>query len=247
MTIPTRDDARRPNELRPTTITPHYLVHAEGSVLIEAGRTRVICSASVEDRVPPFLRNTGKGWITAEYSMIPRATTTRSTRESTAGKVKGRTHEIQRLIGRSLRAVSKLDALGERTIWIDCDVIQADGGTRTAAITGSFVALVLAVQRMRDQGRITSMPVLDHVAATSVGILAGTPMRDRAYSEDSAADVDMNIVKTGDGRFIEVQGTAEGAPFAREALDQLLGLADEGIRQLIELQRKHVGNYLPNA
>jgi len=247
MTIPTRDDARRPNELRPTTITPHYLVHAEGSVLIEAGRTRVICSASVEDRVPPFLRNTGKGWITAEYSMIPRATTTRSTRESTAGKVKGRTHEIQRLIGRSLRAVSKLDALGERTIWIDCDVIQADGGTRTAAITGSFVALVLAVQRMRDQGRITSMPVLDHVAATSVGIVAGTPMLDLAYSEDSAADVDMNIVKTGDGRFIEVQGTAEGAPFAREALDQLLGLADEGIRQLIELQRKHVGNYLPNA
>ena len=207
----------------------------------------MICSASVEDRVPPFLRNTGKGWITAEYSMIPRATTTRSTRESTAGKVKGRTHEIQRLIGRSLRAVSKLDALGERTIWIDCDVIQADGGTRTAAITGSFVALVLAVQRMRDQGRITSMPVLDHVAATSVGILAGTPMLDLAYSEDSAADVDMNIVKTGDGRFIEVQGTAEGAPFAREALDQLLGLADEGIRQLIELQRKHVGNYLPNA
>ncbi|MAM83196.1 MAG: ribonuclease PH [Acidobacteria bacterium] len=247
MTIPTRDDARRPNELRPTTITPHYLVHAEGSVLIEAGRTRVICSASVEDRVPPFLRNTGKGWITAEYSMIPRATTTRSTRESTAGKVKGRTHEIQRLIGRSLRAVSKLDALGERTIWIDCDVIQADGGTRTAAITGSFVALVLAVQRMRDQGRITSMPVLDHVAATSIGIVAGTPMLDLAYSEDSAADVDMNIVKTGDGRFIEVQGTAEGAPFAREALDQLLGLADEGIRQLIELQRKHVGNYLPNA
>ena len=247
MTLPTRADARRPNELRPTTITPHYLVHAEGSVLIEAGRTRVICSASVEDRVPPFLRNTGKGWITAEYSMIPRATTTRSTRESTAGKVKGRTHEIQRLIGRSLRAVSKLDALGERTIWIDCDVIQADGGTRTAAITGSFVALVLAVQRMRDQGRITSMPVLDHVAATSVGILAGTPMLDLAYSEDSAADVDMNIVKTGDGRFIEVQGTAEGAPFAREALDQLLGLADEGIRQLIELQRKHVGNYLPNA
>ena len=247
MTIPTRDDARRPNELRPTTITPHYLVHAEGSVLIEAGRTRVICSASVEDRVPPFLRNTGKGWITAEYSMIPRATTTRSTRESTAGKVKGRTHEIQRLIGRSLRAVSKLDALGERTIWIDCDVIQADGGTRTAAITGSFVALVLAVQRMRDQGRITSMPVLDHVAATSIGIVAGTPMLDLAYSEDSAADVDMNIVKTGDGRFIEVQGTAEGAPFAREALDQLLGLADEGIRQLIELQRKHVGNSLPNA
>jgi len=247
MTIPTRDDARRLDELRPTAISPNYLLHAEGSVLIEVGRTRVICSASVEDRVPPFLRNSGKGWITAEYSMLPRATTTRSTRESTAGRVGGRTHEIQRLIGRSLRAVSKLEALGERTVWIDCDVIQADGGTRTAAITGGFVALVLAVQGMRERGQITSMPVLDHVAATSVGVVAGAPMLDLAYSEDSVAEVDMNIIKTGDGRFIEVQGTAEGAPFERDTLNQLLGLADEGIRQLIERQREIVGPYLTKA
>ena len=247
MTIPTREDARRPDELRPTQLRPNYLLHAEGSVLIEVGRTRVICSASVEDRVPPFLRNSGKGWITAEYSMLPRATTTRSTRESTKGKVGGRTHEIQRLIGRSLRAVSKLETLGERTVWIDCDVIQADGGTRTAAITGGFVALVLAVQGMRERGQITSMPVLDHVAATSVGVVAGVPMLDLAYSEDSVAEVDMNIIKTGDGRFIEVQGTAEGAPFERDTLNQLLSLADEGIRQLIEQQREIVGAYLTKA
>lgn len=247
MKIPTRDDARRLDELRPTAISPNYLLHAEGSVLIEVGRTRVICSASVEDRVPPFLRNSGKGWITAEYSMLPRATTTRSTRESTTGRVGGRTHEIQRLIGRSLRAVSKLEAFGERTVWIDCDVIQADGGTRTAAITGGFVALVLAVQGMRERGQITSMPVLDHVAATSVGVVAGVPMLDLAYSEDSVAEVDMNIIKTGDGRFIEVQGTAEGAPFERDTLNQLLSLADEGIQQLIERQREIVGAYLTKA
>ena len=247
MTIPTRDDARRLDELRPTAISPNYLLHAEGSVLIEVGRTRVICSSSVEDRVPPFLRNSGKGWITAEYSMLPRATTTRSTRESTTGRVGGRTHEIQRLIGRSLRAVSKLEAFGERTVWIDCDVIQADGGTRTAAITGGFVALVLAVQGMRERGQITSMPVLDHVAATSVGVVAGVPMLDLAYSEDSVAEVDMNIIKTGDGRFIEVQGTAEGAPFERDTLNQLLSLADEGIQQLIERQREIVGAYLTKA
>ena len=247
MKIPTRDDARRLDELRPTAIIPNYLLHAEGSVLIEVGRTRVICSASVEDRVPPFLRNSGKGWITAEYSMLPRATTTRSPRESTTGRVGGRTHEIQRLIGRSLRAVSKLEAFGERTVWIDCDVIQADGGTRTAAITGGFVALVLAVQGMRERGQITSMPVLDHVAATSVGVVAGVPMLDLAYSEDSVAEVDMNIIKTGDGRFIEVQGTAEGAPFERDTLNQLLSLADEGIQQLIERQREIVGAYLTKA
>ena len=247
MKIPTRDDARRLDELRPTAISPNYLLHAEGSVLIEVGRTRVICSASVEDRVPPFLRNSGKGWITAEYSMLPRATTTRSTRESTTGRVGGRTHEIQRLIGRSLRAVSKLEAFGERTVWIDCDVIQADGDTRTAAITGGFVALVLAVQGMRERGQITSMPVLDHVAATSVGVVAGVPMLDLAYSEDSVAEVDMNIIKTGDGRFIEVQGTAEGAPFERDTLNQLLSLADEGIQQLIERQREIVGAYLTKA
>ena len=242
MTLPTRDDARRPDQLRPTTLTPNYLIHAEGSVLIEAGRTKVICSASVEDRVPPFRRNTGKGWITAEYSMLPRATTTRSTRESTAGKVGGRTHEIQRLIGRSLRAVSTLEALGERTIWIDCDVIQADGGTRTAAITGGFVALVFAVRRLRESGKIASMPVRDHVAAISVGIVAGAPMLDLAYSEDSTAEVDMNIIKTGDGRYIEVQGTAEGAPFGRDALDRLLELADAGIADLIALQRTILGD-----
>ena len=247
MKIPTRDDARRLDELRPTAIIPNYLLHAEGSVLIEVGRTRVICSASVEDRVPPFLRNSGKGWITAEYSMLPRATTTRSPRESTTGRVGGRTHEIQRLIGRSLRAVTKLEAFGERTVWIDCDVIKADGGTRTAAITGGFVALVLAVQGMRERGQITSMPVLDHVAATSVGVVAGVPMLDLAYSEDSVAEVDMNIIKTGDGRFIEVQGTAEGAPFERDTLNQLLSLADEGIQQLIERQREIVGAYLTKA
>ncbi len=247
MTAPTRDDARRPDQLRPTSLTPHYLLHPEGSVLVEAGRTKVICTASVEDRVPPFLRNSGKGWITAEYSMIPRATTTRSTRESTTGKVGGRTHEIQRLIGRSLRAVSNLEGLGERTVWVDCDVIQADGGTRTAAITGGFVALVLAVQRMRERQQIASMPVRDHVAATSVGVVSGTPMLDLAYSEDSAAEVDMNVVKTGDGRFIEVQGTAEGAPFDRAALDGLLALAEAGIRELIELQRTIVGDFLTDA
>ena len=236
MTIPTRDDARRPDELRPTEISPNYLLHAEGSVLIEVGRTRVICSASVEDRVPPFLRNSGKGWITAEYSMLPRATTTRSTRESTAGRVGGRTHEIQRLIGRSLRAVSKLEALGERTVWIDCDVIQADGGTRTASITGGFVALVLALQKMREASIIDSMPVQDYVAATSVGVVGGTPMLDLAYEEDSSADVDMNVVKTGDGRFIEVQGTAEAEPFGRDALDRLLELADIGTRILFVRQ-----------
>jgi ribonuclease PH len=203
-----RSDARDAEQLRPTRLTPHYLLHAEGSVLIEAGRTRVICTASVEDRVPPFLRGSGKGWITAEYGMLPRATTTRVTREASKGKVSGRTQEIQRLIGRSLRAVSQLEALGERTIWIDCDVIQADGGTRTASITGGFVALVLALQKMREASIIDSMPVQDYVAATSVGIVGGTPILDLAYEEDSSADVDMNVVKTGDGRFIEVQGTA---------------------------------------
>ena len=213
-------------------------------MLIEAGRTRVICTASVEDRVPPFLRGSGKGWITAEYGMLPRATTTRVTREASKGKVSGRTQEIQRLIGRSLRAVSQLEALGERTIWIDCDVIQADGGTRTASITGGFVALVLALQKMREASIIDSMPVQDYVAATSVGIVGGTPILDLAYEEDSSADVDMNVVKTGDGRFIEVQGTAEMEPFGRDALDRLLELADIGTRHLIDLQRDIVGSFL---
>lgn len=242
-----RSDARNAEQLRPTRLTPHYLLHAEGSVLIEAGRTRVICTASVEDRVPPFLRGSGKGWITAEYGMLPRATTTRVTREASKGKVSGRTQEIQRLIGRSLRAVSQLEALGERTIWIDCDVIQADGGTRTASITGGFVALVLALQKMREASIIDSMPVQDYVAATSVGIVGGTPILDLAYEEDSSADVDMNVVKTGDGRFIEVQGTAEMEPFGRDALDRLLELADIGTRHLIDLQRDIVGLFLADA
>ncbi len=239
-----RFDDRAANVLRPTRLTPHYVKHAEGSVLIEAGDTRVICTASVEDRVPPFRRNSGKGWVTAEYGMLPRSTTTRNQREASAGKVGGRTQEIQRLIGRSLRAVTRLEDMGERTIWVDCDVIQADGGTRTAAITGGFVALVLALQKMRAQNQISTMPVRDFVAATSVGIVDGQPLLDLAYEEDSRADVDMNIVQTGDGRFIEVQGTAEAAPFGRDALLSLLDLAQDGIRQLNVLQREVVGALL---
>jgi ribonuclease PH len=240
----TRSDKRFPTDLRPTRITPHYLMHAEGSALIEVGRTRVICTASVEDRVPPFLRNTGKGWVTAEYGMLPRATTTRTQREATAGKVGGRTQEIQRLIGRALRSVAKLDQLGERTIWVDCDVIQADGGTRTASITGGFVALVLALQKLRESESLKAMPIADYVAATSVGIIDGTPMLDLAYEEDSRAEVDMNIIKTGNGRFIEVQGTAEGQPFDRDHLDGLIDLAGAGITALVALQREIVGAYL---
>ena len=239
-----RDDGRLSEQLRPTRLTPDYLKHAEGSVLVEAGGTRVICAASVEDRVPPFRRNTGKGWVTAEYGMLPRATNTRSQREATAGRVGGRTQEIQRLIGRSLRAVTRLEALGERTITLDCDVIQADGGTRTASITGAFVALVLAVEKMRERETIRTMPVQDYVAATSVGIVEGEPMLDLAYSEDSKADVDMNIVKTSNGLYIELQGTAETVPFGREALNRLLDLGDAGIRQLIALQRELVGRIL---
>ncbi|HET7619918.1 MAG TPA: ribonuclease PH [Vicinamibacterales bacterium] len=240
----TRTDGRAADQLRPTTITPNFLVHAEGSVLIEVGRTRVVCAASVEDRVPPFLRNTGKGWVTAEYGMLPRATTTRTQREASAGKVGGRTQEIQRLIGRALRSVTKLTELGERTIWVDCDVVQADGGTRTASITGGFVALVLALNRLKEMALLRDIPILDYVAATSVGLVDGTALLDLAYDEDSRADVDMNIVKTGDGRFIELQGTAEGPPFERRALDALMGLGDSGVRQLVEKQRAIVGNML---
>ena len=239
-----RVDGRLPEQLRPTRITPNFLIHAEGSVLVEAGKTKVICTASVEDRVPPFRRNSGKGWVTAEYGMLPRATSTRSQRESTGGRVGGRTHEIQRLIGRSLRAVTRLEELGERTITLDCDVIQADGGTRTASITGAFVALVLAVQKMREQDTLRTMPVTDYVAATSVGIVKGEPLLDLAYTEDSGAEVDMNVVKTGSGLYIELQGTAEAIPFGREALNQLLDLADTGIRQLMALQRGLVGQYM---
>ena len=239
-----RIDGRSPSQLRPTTITPGFLAHAEGSVLIEVGRTRVICTASVEDRVPPFLRNSGKGWVTAEYGMLPRATSTRTQREASTGKVGGRTQEIQRLIGRSLRSVAKLEQLGERTIWVDCDVIQADGGTRTASITGGFVAMALAMKRMKDLALIKDIPITDYVAATSVGIVDGSALLDLAYEEDSKAEVDMNFVKTGDGRFIELQGTAEGQPFDRRALDALMELADSGIKELIALQKTIVGDFL---
>jgi len=237
-----RSDQRPANQLRDTTITPNFIPHAEGSVLIEAGRTKVICTASVEERVPPFLKNSGKGWITAEYGMLPRATGTRTQREASAGKVGGRTQEIQRLIGRSMRAVAKLNALGERTIWLDCDVIQADGGTRTASITGAFVALALALEKLRNKDVLRTIPLSDYVAATSVGIVDGEPLLDLAYDDDSRADVDMNVVKTGDGRFIEVQGTAEAIPFGRDALNTLLDLADHGITQLVEKQRAIVGH-----
>ena len=240
-----RSDNRPSHQLRPTILTPHYLPHAEGSVFIEAGQTRVICTASVEDRVPPFLRNAGKGWVTAEYGMLPRATNTRMQREASAGKVGGRTQEIQRLIGRSLRSVTNLGALGERTIWLDCDVIQADGGTRTASITGAFVALALALEKMREREMIRTIPLSDYVAATSVGIVDGEPLLDLAYDDDSRAEVDMNVVKTGDGRFIEVQGTAEAMPFGRDALFNLLDLADLGINQLVAKQKAIVGHLIP--
>src|SRR6187397_2673203 len=239
-----RTDGRLADAVRETRITADYTVHAEGSVLIEVGRTKVICTASVEERVPPFLRGQGKGWVTAEYGMLPRATSTRTQREASTGKVGGRTQEIQRLIGRSLRSVTSMQELGERTVWIDCDVIQADGGTRTASITGGFVAMVLALERLRAQAVIARVPVTDYVAATSVGIVGGTPMLDLAYDEDSRAEVDMNVVKTSDGRFIELQGTAETKPFDRAQLDMLLALADKGIGQLMEKQREIVGKIL---
>ena len=239
-----RSDQRPANQLRDTRLTPNYLPQAEGSVFIEAGRTRVICTASVEDRVPPFLRNTGKGWVTAEYGMLPRATNTRTTREASTGKVGGRTQEIQRLIGRSLRAVTNLTALGERSIWIDCDVIQADGGTRTASITGAYVALALALEKLRERDLIRTIPLSDYVAAISVGIVDGEPLLDLAYDDDSRAEVDMNVVKTSDGRYIELQGTAETKPFDRAGLDALLELADTGIKANIERQRGVVGKIL---
>jgi len=237
----TRSDNRGAGELRPVRMTPQYLMHPEGSVLIEAGRTKVICTASIEERVPPFLRNSGKGWVTAEYGMLPRATSTRTTREATSGKVGGRTQEIQRLIGRSLRAVTKLEALGERSVWVDCDVIQADGGTRTASITGSYVALVLALRTLVKRGVLSQVPVQDHVAAISVGIVDGVPLLDLAYDEDSKADVDMNIIKTSDGRYIEIQGTAETTPFGRDRLYDMLAMADAGIAELVEIQKQALG------
>lgn len=236
-----RIDGRETDELRPVQITRQYTKHAEGSVLMEVGDTRVICTASVEDRVPPFLRNLNTGWITAEYSMLPRATATRNVRDAAKGKIGGRTHEIQRLIGRALRSVVNLDLLGERTIWLDCDVIQADGGTRTAAITGAFVALCDAMQGLLDQEILATMPVLDFLAATSVGLANRVPLLDMDYTEDAAIDVDMNVVMTGAGRLVEVQGTGEKATFSREELKELLDLADYGIGRLIEKQKAALG------
>jgi ribonuclease PH len=219
-------------------MTPGFISQAEGSVLIEVGRTRVICTASVEESVPAFLKGQGKGWITSEYSMIPRATNTRTTRESTLGKKSGRTQEIQRLIGRALRASIELGKLGERQIWIDCDVIQADGGTRTASITGAFVALCLAIRKLQDSNALSQNPIRSHVAAVSVGIIKGVPMLDLDYPEDSTADVDFNLVMTDRNEFVEIQGTAERDPFGTTALNQLLDLGRSGIHELIEIQRK---------
>jgi ribonuclease PH len=232
-----RSDGRAAGDLRSVKITPGYLPYAEGSVLIEMGNTRVVCGASFEERVPPFLRNTGQGWLTAEYAMLPRATQTRTPRETGRGGPSGRTHEIQRLIGRSLRAVADMKALGERTIAIDCDVLQADGGTRTAAITGAYVAFALANRRLMEAGKISRSVVMNQVAAVSVGVVDNTALLDLKYDEDSRAEVDMNIVCTGDGRFIEVQGTAEREPFSRSQMDDLLELARQGIATLIGLQK----------
>lgn len=237
----TRSDSRAPNELRPTRLTPHYLMHAEGSVLIEVGHTRVVCTASVEERVPPFLRNSGKGWVTSEYGMLPRATSTRTQREATAGKVGGRTQEIQRLIGRALRSVVDLKGLDGVSVIVDCDCLVADGGTRTAAITGGFVALADAIALLRDQGKIRSDPVRDHVAAVSVGMIGGGVCVDLDYSEDASADVDMNVVMTGAGSYVEVQGTAEGEAFDKKTLDRMLELAGRGIAQLVASQRDALG------
>ncbi len=232
-----RPDGRQPNELRPVIITPNVNKHAEGSALIRMGDTHVLCTASVEESVPPFMRDSGEGWVTAEYSMLPRATSTRSRREASQGRLGGRTLEIQRLIGRSLRAVADLPNLGERTIWLDCDVIQADGGTRCASITGAYVALHLALQHLQQQGLLSAIPLKDAVAAVSVGILGDTPQLDLNYAEDTTSDVDMNIVMTGSGNLVEVQGTAEGEPFSQDQLQQLLELARGGINQLFEAQR----------
>jgi ribonuclease PH len=233
-----RLDGRGPNALRPVKIIRNYLKHAEGSALIEMGDTKVICSASVEERVPQFLRTTGKGWITAEYSMLPRSTHTRTSRDSLKGRGDGRSFEIQRLIGRSLRSVTDLKSFGERTIWIDCDVIQADGGTRTASITGAYVALVDAFRRMVRNGTIEKVPVKDSVAAVSVGKVKGKALLDLNYEEDSRAEVDMNIVMTGSGEFVEVQGTAEEAVFTKREMDELTSIAQKGIKELTRIQKK---------
>jgi ribonuclease PH len=233
-----RLDGRKRDKLRPVKITRDYIKHAEGSVLIEMGDTKVICTATIEERVPPFLRDQGKGWVTAEYSMIPRSTKERIQREAAKGKLSGRTQEIQRLIGRSLRAVTDLKALGERTVWMDCDVIQADGGTRTASVTGAFIALADALAYAVKKGLIEKIPLRDYLAAVSVGKVDGELLLDLAYAEDSTADVDMNLVMTGDGRLVEIQGTAEKAPFNEKEMKALLTLAKKGIRQLIKTEQE---------
>ncbi len=233
-----RSDGRKAGELRPVKISTDFIRHADGSVLIEVGDTRVICTATVEEQVPPFLRDTNRGWVTAEYAMLPGSSTTRIQRESARGRVGGRTHEIQRLIGRSLRAVTNLELVGPRTIWLDCDVIEADGGTRTASITGAYIALALAVRRLRAKKSLAADPLTGSVAAVSVGMVGGRPLLDLRYDEDSRADVDMNFVMTGKGQFIEVQGTAEGQPFSKAQLVHLSDLAHRGIKQLTKLQRQ---------
>jgi ribonuclease PH len=235
-----RCDSRRPDEMRPVEVVTGYLRTAEGSALIKAGNTQVLCAATIEDTVPQFLRNSGKGWVTAEYSMLPRATAKRSPREVSKGRPSGRTHEIQRIIGRSIRSVVDLAALGERTVVIDCDVLQADGGTRTASITGAYVALAMALRQLVRYGALKSMPLRDSVAATSVGLVGGVPMLDLCYEEDSRADVDMNVVMTGSGRFVEVQATAEHEAFDDDQMARLITLARAGIVQLIEIQKRVV-------
>jgi ribonuclease PH len=231
-----RQDGRRPDEMRPVKITRDYIKYAEGSVLIEVGDTKVVCTASIEERVPGWLRGTGQGWITAEYSMLPRATETRNIREVSKGRPSGRTQEIQRLVGRALRSIIDLKTLGDRTIWIDCDVIQADGGTRTASITGSFIALCDALWTIGKEAK--TFPVADYLAAVSVGVVDGVPMLDLCYVEDSRAAVDMNVVMTGAGKFVEIQGTAEGDPFSKETYNQLLALAEKGIDEIVTIQRR---------
>ena len=232
-----RNDGRSADQLRKVEIQPHFIRNAEGSVLITVGSTRVICTASIENSVPSFLKGQNKGWVTSEYSMIPRATHSRTPREAARGKQSGRTQEIQRLIGRALRSVTQLEELGERTVWIDCDVIDADGGTRTTSITGAFLALGLGLQKLVQEGVLHKLPLKDYIAATSVGVVNGTLLLDLNYEEDSHAQVDMNVVQTGRGLFVEVQGTAEGDPFPKKVLDQLTELASAGIRQLIEIQK----------
>ncbi|MCU0242980.1 MAG: ribonuclease PH [Vicinamibacteria bacterium] len=236
-----RSDGRQADQLRRIVITPGFIKHAEGSALIEVGDTKVICTVSVEERIPQFLKSKGGGWITSEYGMLPRATTERTQRDATRGKASGRTYEIQRLIGRALRSIVDTKALGERTLWIDCDVIQADGGTRTASITGAFVALVEACRQLKRQGQIQELPIRDYIAATSVGKVGGKILLDLSYQEDSSAEVDLNLAMTGNGRFVEIQGTAEEKPFEAADLTEMIAVAQKGIQELIAIQKQVLG------